>query len=337
MKAFILDDPSVLRAHLARTAAVLEPRRDEDGSVRWLQVADPHEPFDASLAAPYVSPKGFFFAEREPLFVFDRKNFRAVSPAVAPFVLFGVRACDLAAIAYQDAFFANDAHYQARRAVAVLVGADCDAACSSGFCAAVDAGPGVRAGSADLIVSREASGSWLVFEASERGECGLHGLVLDGAGVDAWTRREARLQEVSATFEGSARLRRGMDAVDAGRVPRATWEALALRCFTCAGCTAICPTCSCFAPLDVPEAKGSLRERTWDSCLFAGFQKEASGHHGSPELADRVRRFWFHKLAHEFAARGGRLGCVGCGRCDAVCPGGIGARSTLTRIAAEVP
>jgi hypothetical protein len=71
------------------------------------------------------------------------------------------------------------------------------------------------------------------------------------------------------------------------------------------------------------------RLREWDSCLLDGFQREASGHHPSPHAGDRVRRFWTHKLERAFATELGRLGCVGCGRCDVTCPGSIGALRVL--------
>ncbi|MEW6270020.1 MAG: 4Fe-4S dicluster domain-containing protein [Thermodesulfobacteriota bacterium] len=60
-----------------------------------------------------------------------------------------------------------------------------------------------------------------------------------------------------------------------------------------------------------------------------GFQREASGHHPAPRAGDRVRRFWTHKLGAELAREAGRLGCVGCGRCDVTCPGSIGAHRVL--------
>jgi ferredoxin len=81
--------------------------------------------------------------------------------------------------------------------------------------------------------------------------------------------------------------------------------------------------------VDEPRPGGGARVREWDSCLLEGFQREASGHHPAPRPADRVRRFWEHKLSPAFVAALGRLGCVGCGRCEAACPGTIGALTVL--------
>jgi hypothetical protein len=74
------------------------------------------------------------------------------------------------------------------------------------------------------------------------------------------------------------------------------------------------------------------RARCWDSCLFEGFQREASGHHPAPRPGDRVRRFWHHKFSDDFSIRFGRPGCVGCGRCDITCTGSIGALKVLATL-----
>jgi hypothetical protein len=84
---------------------------------------------------------------------------------------------------------------------------------------------------------------------------------------------------------------------------------------------------------DEPRNGAGERVRVWDSCLLEGFQREASGHHPAPRPADRVHRFWRHKLSRDFADFA-RPGCVGCGRCDATCPGGIGALRVLEALGA---
>src|SRR5690606_40178606 len=80
----------------------------------------PHTPclqhsFPTRRSSDLFSAKSFFFAERELLFRFDGGQFYSALPEAVPQVLFGVHACDLVAVAYQDRFFAADPHYQARR------------------------------------------------------------------------------------------------------------------------------------------------------------------------------------------------------------------------------
>jgi sulfhydrogenase subunit beta (sulfur reductase) len=334
MKAFRLERTQLLVAHLAASREVYAPVGDLVES-HWLRI-------DAQDAAaeieperrPLFSPKQFFFAERERLFRFEQGRFVEALPVVAPRALFGVHACDLAAIAYQDRFFEDDAHYRARRAATLLVGLDCRSACADGFCHVVDAGPAVRDGHADLVLQRSAdAGPWLLIAESEAGLAALEGMELEPAD-ESWPAQRARAeQEVVAEFRDASHVVQGMARLHAGEVTADTWEQLGLRCVACSGCTTVCPTCSCFAPRASTDAAGVEHERVWDSCLLEGFQREASGAHPSASPGMRVERYWFHKFGEPFRERFGRHTCVGCGRCESACPGVIGVHSTLRRIA----
>lgn len=334
MQAFELDFPERLRAHLALSRRVYEPRPDGQGGRHWQPVgAEDAAPFEAFAESPAFSAKAFFFAEREALFRFEHGRFQALNPPVAPLALFGLHACDLAAVAYQDRFFAQDPHYQARREASLLVGLDCAETCAQGFCTVVASGPEVRAGTADLILVPPAAGkSWLVLAASRAGDHALAGLELVPAAGDWASLRTERAARIAEAQGPSQSLQAGIAALNAAAVPQASWEALGLRCLGCSGCTSVCPTCSCFAPLDLPQDGAMQRERVWDSCLYEGFQKEASGANASATPGTRVRRYWFHKFGEGFRAEFGRYGCVGCGRCDRICPGGIGVHAVLNRI-----
>lgn len=339
LEAFTLDRPERLRAHLARSRRVYEARPDGQGGCHWQTVAaDDTTPFAPPTEPPPFSAKAFFFAEREALFRFEAGRFLPVLPVPEPQVLFGLQACDLVAVAYQDQFFAHDPHYQVRRAATLLVGFDCARSCTHGFCATVDSGPEVRAGTADLVLVPSAL-EWRLLIASEAGRAAVQGLALAPAASGWQTERSAQAARVALAQGHNHGIRAGIDALNAGTVRAETWERLGLQCLACSGCTSVCPTCSCFAPLDRtlsreqnPPEGGVLRERVWDSCLYEGFQKEASGQNASATPGDRVRRFWFHKFGDGYKQRFGRYGCVGCGRCDCVCPGGIGVHAVMKRI-----
>jgi hypothetical protein len=103
---------------------------------------------------PLTSPKGFLFSEKESLYKFDGETFETILPQVTPKVLFGVQACDLTAIAYQDTFFEHDPYYQKSREHVLLVGIDCESPCDGGFCNKVDAEPHINSNTADLVLSR---------------------------------------------------------------------------------------------------------------------------------------------------------------------------------------
>lgn len=332
MQAYELDSPERLRAHLARERQLYQPQPDGQGALRWQVLDDPSQPFVVPVEPPVFSAKAFFFAEREALFRYESGRFIALQPQVRPQVLFGLAACDLTAVAYQDRFFAADPHYQARRAATLLVGLDCAQSCQHGFCAMMDSGPEVRAHTADLILC-PLGRRWLLLVASERGQQALAGLVLARAPADWAQQRDAQALQVAAEQGEQAEIALGCAALNGETVDSQAWEALGLRCLGCSGCTSVCPTCSCFAPFVQTEpAGGSVQERVWDSCLYQGFQQEASGHNPSATPGQRVQRFWYHKFGDDFRQRFDRDGCVGCGRCDAVCPGGIGVHQVMKRI-----
>ena len=336
MHAYSLDRPERLRAHLAAQRRLYEVRPDGQGGQHWQTVSsqDRH-PFEPSSEPPPFSAKSFFFAERELLFRFDGGQFYSALPQVVPQVLFGLHACDLQAVAYQDQFFAQDAHYQARRQATLLVGLDCRHSCNGGFCSVLGSGPAVQAQTADLILlpPAEAGADWGLLAASAAGQQALHGLDLASAHADWPAQRQANEARVRAEQGSQEDIIEGIARLNLQAIDDSTWEALGLRCLGCSGCTSVCPTCSCFAPLDRAEGQGgALRERVWDSCLYQGFQQEASGHNPSVTAGQRVQRFWAHKFGEDFRQRFDSYGCVGCGRCDRVCPGSIGVHGVMHKV-----
>lgn len=339
MQAYSLDRPERLRAHLARDRQLYQVQPDDHGGMHWqLTSAGSLCDFQAVAEPPPFSAKSFFFAERELLFRFDGGHFYSALPEVVPQVLFGLHACDLVAVSYQDQFFAGDPHYQARRQATLLVGLDCLHSCAGGFCSTLGSGPAVQADTADLILlPRDAEeAEWLLLVASEAGRDALLGLGLSLVSADWQAEREANSARVAREQGEQRDVVEGIAAINAGQIDGATWEELGLRCLACSGCTSVCPTCSCFAPLEqVDEHGGMHRERVWDSCLYESFQREASGHNPSGTAGLRVQRFWAHKFGDDFKAGFKRYGCVGCGRCDRVCPSGIGVHGVMHRVAQQ--
>lgn len=342
MDAVVLPEKAAidrLRGALAATHVVLEPRT-VDGSALWT-ATEGEGAFEWTAAAPLAGAKSWFFPAREALLAWDAHGeMRALEPVPARFALVGLRSCDLAAIAHQDAFFARDPWYRARRAAALLVGLDCLAACDGGFCLEVDAGPFARA-PFDLNLTPLADGRVVVAWGSAAGKAVVAAADLAAVAVDDEV--ALLLADAAATAAASFPMRpyvaRALARIDAapaaGPIADAEWQTLGPSCLACTGCTSVCPTCSCFTVVDEGATEGGTRVRLWDSCLLEGFQREASGHHPAPSPGDRVRRFWTHKLSRDFVRNGGRLGCVGCGRCDVTCPGSIGALRVLAALGVE--
>lgn len=333
MPQYLLETLPTLQQHLARDYQVYQPIiANQQGDTHWQAIKD-GEPVTLNQRLPISSPKTLLFSERENLFNFDGEMFRETIPTPAPFVLLGIQSCDLTAIAYQDKFFANDPYYQARRQQALLIGMDCLSPCEFGFCHSVDAGPGVSTDCADIILHRQNKGHYLMLVCSDKGEQALAGLALKPADSNALNHREDQLNHCLQQFDDRPYIDKGIDIVCHQEVDDSFWQQAGVQCLSCSGCSNLCPTCSCYGTRDLAEDQGNIvQQRFWDSCLYEGFQREASQHNPSQQAGTRLRRFWTHKFSQQTLEHFSRHGCVGCGRCEQTCPGVIGVHSIMKRV-----
>ena len=200
-----------LRRALARDRVLLEVRRDA-GEADWCPVTGA-EPFDWDAPLPLTGAKRFFFPPCEPLLRWRGETLTEAAVDAPAIALFGLRACDLTAIAYQDRFFAGDPAYATRRERALLVGIDCFAACAGGFCRDVDAGP-FSHGGFDLNLT-PLGNRVVIAVGTARGRRALTaaGLALPAAGETAraaLAAAEARARELPATAPSRARSSRSL-------------------------------------------------------------------------------------------------------------------------------
>jgi ferredoxin len=239
---------------------------------------------------------------------------------------FGVRPCELAAIAAQDRVFLGGAHrdpaYAARRAACLLIAVQCTRPGGTCFCASLGTGPRAAAGF-DLALTEVADGAprFVAEVGTPRGAA-----LLEAAGA-----RPASAEEMAEADDRLARAAEGMGRtlrVDGlrdllfRRYEDPAWDEIGKRCLACANCTQVCPTCFCTTVEDVTDlAGGAERRRRWDSCFAVDFSYV---HGGSVRTSPgaRYRQWMTHKLA-AWHDQFGTAGCVGCGRCITWCPAGI--------------
>jgi len=100
------------------------------------------------------------------------------------------------------------------------------------------------------------------------------------------------------------------------------WDEYDARCVICGRCNFVCPTCACFTMQDIfydENASAGERRRVWASCQVDGYTDIAGGIAFRKSKGERMRFKVLHKI-RDHKKRFGRNMCVGCGRCDDVCP-----------------
>lgn len=102
----------------------------------------------------------------------------------------------------------------------------------------------------------------------------------------------------------------------------ALWDEYAGRCIGCGRCNFVCPTCTCFTMQDVfyqDNQNAGERRRVWSSCQVDGFTDMAGNISFRRDPGQRMRFKVLHKV-YDYKKRFGYHMCVGCGRCEDVCP-----------------
>lgn len=324
----VVDNGAIVMREMATSAALPRGLQVEQspGQVRLTQ--DPLNRYFAWANGPQAI-KPLVFAPKESLWRVERNEqgalqFSAIQPEVKPIALLGVRACDLAALALQDAHFLQknrqDVHYARRREALFLVAVQCAVPASTCFCASTGDGPTPTTGY-DITLAELAEG-FVAQAGSERGAAVLNAMNLPPASA---AQLEAIRQQGHAAAAAQTRSlpSRNLRTALMSRLDHPRWDAVAERCLACGNCTAVCPSCFCHAEGEAPSLDGLSSEhaRTWDSC----FGEEHGYLHGfniRPDTRTRYRQWLTHKLA-TWHDQYGRSGCVGCGRCIAWCPVGI--------------
>ncbi len=312
---------------LLRSGEVIAPAPVEGGEVMYLPVASGDDvvwEFENALAPP----RQFVAPQTDPLFVISRDgdgHHVTPWPEARPRILLNLRSCDatgiefMAGAARQD--LPDDVFLRRLDATTVITLA-CTKPCASGFCICSGAGPFLRRGF-DLQLT-DLGDRLLAEPGSDKGEALLQqaGQLFAVATREDLELRVALEEAAKAGFgDQTCHFASAMRRVSTGRVPDALWQSMSEWCFECGGCTLVCPTCTCFSLKDQPCEEGWTRCQLRDSCQYAAFTLEASGHNPRPRRADRMKRRFFHKVSAQYYQRDGMVGCVGCGRCITVCLG----------------
>ena len=317
-------DLTALYARLAGNGDLYLPVRAAGKTNFALWQADSQVDLDTLKSVK--SPKDAFFPQSESLYgVHRRESKLTVTPAKLqdrPFVLFGIKACDVRGIAVLDKVFLSDpvdSFYAARREHGTVVALACGRPETSCFCKVF--GIDCAEPEGDVV-------TWLTEDALYWQPKTAKGEVLteqvrdlltdtDEAAVKA---QQAAIRAIVEKLPYSQLSLENWGAEAAQKnFDSPIWEQLYKPCLACGTCTFVCPTCQCYDIKDYDTGSGVQRYRCWDSCMYSDFTMMAHGNNRTSQM-QRFRQRFMHKLAYFPANNDGMFSCVGCGRCVDKCP-----------------
>ncbi|HNX75802.1 MAG TPA: anaerobic sulfite reductase subunit AsrA [Candidatus Rifleibacterium sp.] len=271
-----------------------------------------------------LSPKSLVFPPDETIFHFNENDFVAPKPADDREIIVLLRPCDINGFARLDKMFLEnggqpDFYYERRRRRLHFFMLECRASFENCFCVSMQANStdnyaaALRFGDENVQVQLK----------DERFAGFFAGL---GRGSDfcpEFVQENFKQVRVPA-----------VDTMPAEMFTHKLWEEYDSRCIACGRCNTSCVTCSCFSTLDLFYADSRQcgeRRRVWDGCHLDGFSDMAGGHSFRKNKGERMRFKAFHKI-YDFRRRFGFNMCVGCGRCDDVCPEFISFSSCINKV-----
>lgn len=281
---------------------------------------------DLNTLKTVKSPKDVFFPQSENLYTCEKVNHRTtVTPqqrCSKPFVVLGMKACDVRAVAVLDKVFLSepvDSFYAARREKGIIVSLACTRPEASCFCGSF----GIDCAAPEGDVATWLTEQYLYWlPQTEKGEaltaevsflleqCEEAEVAETKAAIRKICNR-LPLKELDLSSWGAQAVQKNFDSP--------LWEQLYQPCLACGTCTFVCPTCQCYDIKDYDTGNGVQRYRCWDSCMYSDFTMMAHGNNRTSQM-QRFRQRFMHKLAYFPANNDGMFSCVGCGRCVDKCP-----------------
>jgi len=269
----------------------------------------------------FYSPKEILLPINQTLFYFTEDSYREPRQPERPVIIF-LRPCDANAIKRLDRIYlhngpAPDPYYQRRREKVKFFVIECSEGFDSCFC---------------VSLGTNRTDDYAVFLRPEEGR-----VLCDARGEFAAV-LAARGREVSFTpafIERNKITVRLPEKIGPQVFDHPLWREYDSRCIACGRCNVCCPTCTCFTMQDIFYADNPRcgeRRRVWAGCMIDGFTDLAGGHSFRKSYGERMRFKTMHKV-YDFKKRFGEHMCVGCGRCDDVCPEYISFSRIINRLA----
>ncbi|MEE3392880.1 MAG: anaerobic sulfite reductase subunit AsrA [Lachnospiraceae bacterium] len=265
----------------------------------------------------------------ETLFYFTESHVNEAELDMRPILVF-LRSCDLHALKRQDQIYlengtAKDPFYQRRRDLLHFALIGCTKSFDNCFC--VSMGTNHIENGYDFAVNPKEDG-------------GVSVSVCEGAEFSSlkklFSAHAVAETDVSPAFVSENTVKVSIPAEIPMEVLKdSLWDEYTSRCIGCGRCNFVCPTCTCYTMQDVfytENGRVGERRRVAASCMVDGFTNVAGGGQYRRTQGERMRFKVLHKICdHRKRFRNDM--CVGCGRCDDVCPEYISYSNIIHKVA----
>ena len=259
----------------------------------------------------------------ETLFFFTESEVKTADRDAREAIIF-VKSCDMHAVKrldqiYLDNTFADPFYKEIRERVHfVLLG--CPKSGEDCFCV-------------DMGTNRTADGYWFSVDRTE--DCGFACDVPEESLAELFEKNSATEQRVEPKYVTENAVHVTIpDEIPSGIYKNSVWDEYSARCIGCGRCNFACPTCTCYTMQDVfytDNGKVGERRRVGASCMVDGYTNVAGGGEYRRTKGERMRFKVLHKIL-DFKKRFGYQMCVGCGRCDRICPEYISFSACINKV-----
>ena len=259
----------------------------------------------------------------ETLFFFTESEVKTADRDAREAIIF-VKSCDMHAVKrldqiYLDNTFADPFYKEIRERVHfVLLG--CPKSGEDCFCV-------------DMGTNRTADGYWFSVDRTEDG--GFACDVPEESLAELFEKNSAAEQRVEPKYVTENAVHVTIpDEIPSGIYKNSVWDEYSARCIGCGRCNFVCPTCTCYTMQDVfytDNGKVGERRRVGASCMVDGYTNVAGGGEYRRTKGERMRFKVLHKIL-DFKKRFGYQMCVGCGRCDRICPEYISFSACINKV-----
>jgi anaerobic sulfite reductase subunit A len=256
------------------------------------------------------SPKEVLLPVTETLFYFTEDSITEPKEEINNILVF-MRSCDIHAVKRLDEIYLRngfeDNYYKKRRDKIKFVIMECRESFENCFC--------VSMGTND-------SEDYSMFVKEEDGQVFVQ---IKDDNFEAFMDSQIKVSDENIKFKAVTSNETTVnipDDLDVNTFSWEGWKEYSSRCIACGRCNTVCGTCSCFTMQDIfynDNKNVGERRRVWASCQIDGYTKMAGGHSFRKDHGERMRFKVMHKV-YDFKKRYGYHMCVGCGRCDDVCP-----------------